>query len=224
MPCCKHCMFSFRVCWHLQLQNKKLRLCCSQGIDSGQTMCWHLQSMHSSCLISPDARSSIECHTHCCLLVQLALYFTGHCHRDHTAPACNQQIGQDGQSSWATLEQCSHRWMRGGHRAVRKGDKQRDEQRAALGLPEAVKLLAPSAEDAEAASLVVFGDPNAFEKNWRKSRQAIQTQSIFRQPVSAQQKPAGQHSSVPGTGSKRKSVGDLAAALAKRRRTEGKRA
>lgn len=88
-------------------------------------------------------------------------------------------------------------------RAVRKADQQRDEQRAALGLPEAVKLLPPSPEDAAVASLMVFGDPDAHEKNWKKRRHAIQTQSIFAQPARHKQS-AGQLSSATVAGSQTK--------------------
>lgn len=47
-------------------------------------------------------------------------------------------------------------------RSARKDEKSRDARRKELGLPEAVKLLPESAADAEAASLVSFGDARAF--------------------------------------------------------------
>lgn len=47
-------------------------------------------------------------------------------------------------------------------RSARKDEKQRDEQRMQLGLPEHVKLLQESAADGEAAAMVHFGNGSGF--------------------------------------------------------------
>ena len=47
-------------------------------------------------------------------------------------------------------------------RSARKDEKQRDEQRKLLGLPEHVKLLQESAADGEAAAMVHFGNGSGF--------------------------------------------------------------
>ncbi|KAA6421722.1 MAG: hypothetical protein FRX49_08333 [Trebouxia sp. A1-2] len=64
-------------------------------------------------------------------------------------------------------------------RGVKKDDKHRDQQRKALGLHEAIKLLPESSVDAAAASFVHFGDSKAFAKNWQKKRKAVSASSIF---------------------------------------------
>lgn len=65
-------------------------------------------------------------------------------------------------------------------RVARKDDQAREGQRKALGLSEDVRLLSAAPSDAAAAALVVFGDPHAHLRNWRKHRSAIQQQDIFR--------------------------------------------
>lgn len=52
-------------------------------------------------------------------------------------------------------------------------------KRKALGLSDDVRLLPEAEEDAFAASLVQFGDADAFAKKWRHKRRAIKRQSIF---------------------------------------------
>ncbi len=64
-------------------------------------------------------------------------------------------------------------------RGVKKDDRHREQQRKALGLHEAVKLLPESSDDAAAASFVHFGDSKAFAKNWQKKRKAVSASSIF---------------------------------------------
>ena len=98
----------------------------------------------------------------------------------------------------------------------------REEQRKALGLPEAVKLLPVAPEDAAAASQVAFATSGSFESNWKRRRQAIQTQSIF--GPGQKQKATSAHTvelarkAARGTAAKRKTVGELAATAAKRQR------
>lgn len=50
-------------------------------------------------------------------------------------------------------------------RAARKDEKKREEHRQKLGLPDQVKLLPHSAQDAEVAALMSFGDSQAFAKS-----------------------------------------------------------
>ena len=110
-------------------------------------------------------------------------------------------------------------------RAVRKADKQRDEQRVALGLPDAVKLLPPSAADSAAAALVTFGDQSdPFHRSWKQRRHAIQSQSIFATPgqEAGEGSTAAADTGALGRGSKRKGVRDQAVVLAKRQRLESR--
>lgn len=65
------------------------------------------------------------------------------------------------------------------HRALRKQEKERDAKRKSLGLSDDVSLLPESEEDSLAASLVQFGDPQAFTKKWQQKRRAVKRQSIF---------------------------------------------
>lgn len=106
-------------------------------------------------------------------------------------------------------------------RAVRKADKERDEQRKALGLPEAVQLLPLAAADSEAAALVVFGDVNAHDNNWRRKRRDIQTQSIFAASQLQPSHAVRQSGHKAAARHKRKGPGELAAAIVKRQRLAG---
>ena len=63
-------------------------------------------------------------------------------------------------------------------RAVRKEDKATDARRAALGLPEHVKLLPEAQSDALLASAQRYGEQR-FAQNWRHTRRGIASGSIF---------------------------------------------
>lgn len=82
-----------------------------------------------------------------------------------------------GQSAEDKLDKGKHKGLH--CRAARKQEKDRETKRKRLGLSDDVKLLPEAEEDRLAASLVQFGDSDAFRKKWQQSRRSIKNQSIF---------------------------------------------
>ena len=81
-------------------------------------------------------------------------------------------------------------------RGVRKDEQARDARRAALGLPEHVRLLPEAPSDALQASAQSYGGD--FKGAWKHSRRAIGQESIFAPAAVAA---ARQHRKRPAGGS-----------------------
>lgn len=77
-------------------------------------------------------------------------------------------------------------------------------RRDALGLPQEIKLLPDTAEDAQAAQLALFASKDSkFKANWQAQRRKIMTEGIFaapRQGASASGGHAGSGRQVSGAG------------------------
>jgi coiled-coil domain-containing protein 130 len=72
--------------------------------------------------------------------------------------------------------------LRRAMRDRRKEAKATDARRQALGLPDTVPLAPESADDAQLAALITFGDGRAHERAQSAQRQQIQGGDIFRAP------------------------------------------
>lgn len=101
-------------------------------------------------------------------------------------------------------------------RRAKKEDAHLEAERAALGLPDHIKLAPRSDEDAQLAAIAMTSNDVKFRHNWRSKREGILTQGIFdAAPAPKQARPQGAASAA---GAAKRSLSDKVQLLAKRQR------